>query len=433
MYGERMTPAAITQALATCIRADENSHAAWLSINLQRSDRLHALAQYPISKIVTAEVVKRIQRVLRQTDCFSVVSHDEIWILLKDLASPSIAELAGRTLQQNLSHAITIDREGGDTSSVSLRPVIGVARIGQRIIKDPMTILAHTYDAMNRARSHDDHLLVVSLDDATDIVNRNKLERELRAALNANELDVHFQPQVNLHTNQCVAAEALVRWTKSDGTRVNPALIASICEERGLMGQLTQFVLNTALRNLKSWKEIGHDLSVSINLSAVTLSDHSFVTVVEHALATWGVPGEKLTLELTESSIVQNEGAALDFMKRLRELGCKLALDDFGTGYSSFAYLRQYPISELKIDQMFSRNLATDKGDQRIVHALTELSHTFELTALAEGVEDEATATLQLELGCDVAQGYIYSKALPANDFKLWLLQHQQKDIACSV
>jgi diguanylate cyclase len=426
---ERLSPAQITQALAMCVQSEEGSHAAWLSIHLQRSDRLHALAQYPLSKMVTAEAAKRIERVLRASDAYSIVSHDEVWVLLKDLSSPSLAELAGRTLQQNLSHPISIDRESGSASTVSLRPVIGVTKIGHRILRDPMTVISSAFEAMNKARSTDDHLVVVSIDDTADLVNRNRIERGLRAALQANELDVYFQPQVNLRTGKCVAAEALVRWKQKDGTQVSPALIASICEERGLMGQLTQFVLNTALRHLKVWKGFGFDLSISVNLSALTLSDSSFVTVVEHALSTWGVAGEKLTLELTESSIVQNEGAALEMMKQLRKLGCKLALDDFGTGYSSFAYLRQYPISELKIDQMFSANLMTDLGDQRIVHALAELAHTFEMSALAEGVEDEATATKLLELGCDIAQGYHYSKAIPSGEFLEWVKQFQSNGV----
>jgi diguanylate cyclase len=418
---ERLSPAQITQVLATYVKSGMASNAAWMSINLQRSDRLHALAQYPMSKIVTAEAVKRIERVLRPSDCYSIVSHDEVWVLLRDLSSPSLAELAGRTLQQNLSHPISIDRESGAGSTVSLRPVIGVTRIGQRALRDPMTVLSSAFNAMNQARSSDDHLVIVSIDEGTDLVNRNRLERELRIALQANDLDVHFQPQIDLRSEQCIAAEALIRWKQKDGTQVSPALIANICEERGLMGQLTQFVLNTALRHLKVWKSAGYEISVSVNLSAVTLGDPSFVTIVEHALSTWGIPGDRLTLELTESSIVQNEGAALEMMKQLRGLGCKLALDDFGTGYSSFAYLRQYPISELKIDQMFSKNLLTDKGDRRIVQALADLAHTFEMTALAEGVEDEDTAAMLLSLGCDFGQGYHYSKAIPSADFLTWI------------
>src|SRR5690606_5557837 len=153
---------------------------------------------------------------------------------------------------------------------------------------------------------------------------------------------------------------------------VEPSLIASICEERGMIGQLTQFVLNTSLRYQQFWSSRGIDISVSLNLSAVSLSDASFPDLVGQALSTWGVPGERLTLELTESAIVQNEASAVAFMSRIKALGCKLAIDDFGTGYSSFSYLRQFPLDELKIDQSFVRNMVTDRGDAQIVRALVD-------------------------------------------------------------
>ena len=428
--GQRLSPAQITHVLAQAIKTPQAQHMALVSVNLQRSDRLHALAQYPLSKVVITETIKRIEQVLRPSDCYSLVSHEEVWILLRDLSSPSLAEMAGRTLQQNLGHPIAIDRETGGGSSVSLRPIIGIAKIGQRQFNDPMVVLSAATDAMNKARSVDDHIVVTSLDDITDLINKNRLEKELRLALQNNDLDVYFQPQVDLRSGRCIAAEALVRWQRKDGTMVSPALIASICEERGLMGQLTHYVLNTALRHVMMWKSTGIDISMSVNLSAVTLSDSSFVTAVENALNTWNVEPCKLTLELTESSIVQNEGAALELMKQIRKLGCNLALDDFGTGYSSFAYLRQYPINELKIDQMFSRNLINEIGDQKIVGALIDLAHTFDMRALAEGVETIETANRLLALGCDVAQGYFYSKALKANEFTEWLLQFNAQPVA---
>jgi len=235
-------------------------------------------------------------------------------------------------------------------------------------------------------------------------------------ALDENELDVHFQPQVELASNRCLSAEALIRWTRADGRSVDPALIASVCEERGMIGRLTQFVLNTSLRYQTFWKSRGVDIAVSLNLSAVTLSDTSFPDLVAQALDTWGVPGERLALELTESAIVQNEASAIGFMSRLKALGCKLAIDDFGTGYSSFTYLRQFPLDELKIDQSFVRNLATDRGDAQIVRALVDLAHTFDLRALAEGVEDERTLDALRKLGCDRVQGYHFSKALAPRD-----------------
>ena len=163
------------------------------------------------------------------------------------------------------------------------------------------------------------------------------------------------------------------------------------------------------------------------------MADPTFPTQVEQALSTWGADPHKLTLELTESSIVQNERTALEFMKQLSALGCHLAIDDFGTGYSSFAYLRQFPLNELKIDQTFVRHITTERGDQRIVNALVDLAHTFGMRALAEGVETQEAEVILRDLGCDLGQGYLYSKAMSASKFIAWYREARKKTTALSL
>lgn len=197
-----------------------------------------------------------------------------------------------------------------------------------------------------------------------------------------------------------------------------------------MMSQLTQFVLNTSLRHQMFWKTNDVDVAVAINISAQSLADPTFPTQVAQALSTWGADARKLTLELTESSIVQNERTALEFMNQLAELGCHLAIDDFGTGYSSFAYLRQFPLNELKIDQSFVKNIVTEHGDQRIVNALIDLAHTFGMRALAEGIETEEAKTILHDLGCDMAQGYLYAKAMSANKFVSWFREQAKANAA---
>ncbi len=312
-------------------------------------------------------------------------------------------------------------RASGDRTVVGLRPVVGVATCEPAPIGDPLELIVLASRAADQAARRDDRVKVLRLVVDEDAQHRDEIERALRVALNDNALDVHFQPQVDLATNRCLSAEALIRWTRPDGQPVDPGLIASICEERGMIGQLTQFVLNTSLRYQQYWNSRGLDIAVSLNLSAVSLSDAAFPDVVEQALSTWGVPGNRLTLELTESAIVQNEASAVGFMSRLKALGCKLAIDDFGTGYSSFSYLRQFPLDELKIDQCFVRNLVHDRGDAQIVRALVDLAHTFDLHALAEGVEDEQTAAALRAIGCDLVQGYHFSRALAPRDLPIFV------------
>ncbi|MGC1441722.1 MAG: EAL domain-containing protein [Burkholderiaceae bacterium] len=426
----RLLPPDLVKALHARHQTTSKSRSALLVVHLNRSDRIQALAQQPNTKLVLIEVIKRVNSMLRPNDRYAIVSPDEIWLLLCDLPSESLAELASRTLRESLMRPITINSEDDSLASVQLRPVIGGGWTPGGFVSDPMSLVNAAAEAAVRARNSDDHILLDKLDSDAAVVHRDTLERELRAALYGNELDVYFQPQIDLTSGSCVAAEALIRWIRPDGKSVNPALIASVCEERGMMAQLTQFVLNSALRHLMFWRGQDIDISVGINLSAVTLADKSFPALVEQSLGTWSIPGEFLTLELTESSIVQHEMSAIEFMKSLKAFGCQLAIDDFGTGYSSFSYLRQFPLDELKIDQSFVRDIANDNGDRQIVSALIDLAHTFEMHALAEGIETpEALAVLE-ELGCDRGQGYHYERPVPANDFTDWYFAHQASLLA---
>lgn len=388
-------------------------------VALNRSDRLSALAGEPDPRNALAEIGRRVESMLRSADRYAFASHDEVWVMLPDLPTESLAELAGRTLVDSLSRPVHGSLPDGGTTVSQLHPVAGAAWC-QGGSHDALALLSLAHAATIEAGRNDARVALRHLEGADTLINRTALERDLRAALQANALEVFFQPQVDLRSGLCASAEALVRWQR-DGTWVNPALIASICEERGMMGALTQYVLNSALRSVLQWDGDGLRLDVSVNLSAVTLEDSTFPHLVAHALQTWSVGGDRVTLELTEGAIVRHEGVAQAFMRQVRDLGCRLAIDDFGTGYSSFQYLRRYPLSELKIDQTFVRGLASDRGDRQIVRALVDLAHTFGLRALAEGVEGTEVATALSALGCDAAQGYLYAPAMPAARFGDWV------------
>lgn len=408
------------------LKTDAASRSVLMVVNLNRSDRLQALAQQSVSRPVMFDVIKRIQAILRPLDRYALVSHEELWLLLADLPNAALGELAARTIQQGLSRPIHIHHDGEELI-VQLRPTVGAAWLKRANGADPMVLLVAAADACAAAAQSDQRVEITELESDEAMMNRNDLERDLRHALQNNDLEVFFQPQIDLRTDACVAVEALIRWTDPKRGAVSPQLIASICEERGMMSQLTQFVLNTALRHQMFWKSHEVDVRVAINISALSLSDPTFPTQVSQALSTWGADPRNLTLELTESSIVQNERTALEFMNQLKALGCHLAIDDFGTGYSSFAYLRQFPLHELKIDQTFVRDITTERGDERIVNALVDLAHTFDMRALAEGVETEAAAEILKRLGCDYAQGYLYSKALSASKFVTWFRERKKR------
>lgn len=196
-----------------------------------------------------------------------------------------------------------------------------------------------------------------------------------------------------------------------------PPLVVAVAEQSGKIGFLTAAVLNATLRQLSLWIRAGLNMRVSVNLSPHNLRDTELPDVVARALETWRVRAELLTLEIVESSVIHSLSEAASILQRLKGLGVKLAIDDFGTGYSCLAYLRQLPLDELKVDRAFVRNLRQSKEDRQLVQATIDLAHNFDLRAVAEGVEDEATLGTLRDMGCDLIQGYVLSPALEAERF----------------
>lgn len=414
----RLSPAALLQrALST---SAGGSGRALLVVALNRSDRLAALTQQDRARHVLGQVARRVEAILQPADRYAVASIDEIWLLLGGATTRAVAELAARTLRESLSRPCVGTLEGTTQTLAHLRAAIGGVWFGADAALDAMALLAAATENCRQAVSAEDQVQVTAPRALRQEHDRAQLAVELEAALRTNALDVYFQPQVALASGRCVSTEALVRWTPADGRPVDPGLISQVAEERGLVGQLTQFVLNNALRMQAMWAAQGIELGVSINLSSVTLSEESYPLHVEQALQTWGVEPRHLTLELTESLIVRNEHAARDFFDRVRAIGCRLALDDFGIGYTSFDYLRKFPVDELKIDQSFVRDAAGGRNDLRIAKSLVEVARAFELQTVAEGIETVEVAHALRAAGCDLGQGYLYSRPVPAGEFEPW-------------
>jgi EAL domain-containing protein (putative c-di-GMP-specific phosphodiesterase class I) len=397
----------------------------FLAIRLNRSDHLQALSRDPLAGMVMTAVLERIEERLRPEDRYAIASHDEVWILIADVANEGVARTIAMAFRESLYRPIVIELGGGQVSSAQLQPVIGGSWSESGAI-GMGALLQGAWDGRLIASEHEDRLNVRQIGADDSAARMVEIEQALRRNLYANELEVHFQPQIDLATNQCLAAEALIRWPREHPLQVSPALIASICDDRGMMGQLTQFVINTTLRHQTQWQARGLDLSVGINLSAKTANDSRFASQVAQSCELWGLSPDRLLFELTEDSIVRNEHATIECMHALRNIGCELSIDDFGTGYSSFAYLRQFPVHELKIDRVFVQNLVTERGDQQIVKALIDLAHAFNLRALAEGVDNPAAAHLLRRFGCDRVQGFLYSRALPPEPFVDWVERFNQ-------
>ncbi|MDO5104075.1 MAG: EAL domain-containing protein [Lautropia sp.] len=417
---QRLTPNELLAYGQQLLTRKPPSHPLLLTIGLNRSDHLQALARDPHASLVLAEVIQRINKRLRAEDRVATAAFDEVWILIANVPNEAVATTIATAFREALYVPVHINLEGGGTLTAQLQPVIGGAWSQSRAVSIG-GLLQGAWDSRQLAYESEERLHVQRIGADDNAARMAEIETALRRHLFSNDLEVHFQPQIDLVTNQCFAAEALIRWPRNHPLQVSPALIASICDDRGMIGQLTQFVINTVLRQQMIWQAQGIDISVGINLSAKTANDPGFAAQVAQACETWSLSPDRLLFELTEDSIVRNEHATIECMHALRNIGCELSIDDFGTGYSSFAYLRQFPVHELKLDRVFIQNLASDRGDQQIVKALIDLAHAFDLRALAEGVDDPAAVHLLREYGCDRVQGFLYARALPAEELVDWV------------
>jgi EAL domain-containing protein (putative c-di-GMP-specific phosphodiesterase class I) len=349
-----------------------------------------------------------------------MASQDELWIALTDVPA-AVAELAARRIHAVLSQPYPRNPscDGGD--NVRLHPCVGIAHAPVQSGDPGRNLLALAYDAARRAGETFGRILVATPSPAASQIEIHRRCAEIRSAIQTNDLDVFFQPQVRLADGRCIGAEALIRWPDWRSGSVTPVEIVSVAESDGLMLPLTMFVLNNSLRHLAEWRGRGFDMRVSVNLSARSLSDPSLPLLIRGALDTWDIDGSSLTLELTEHLIVSNEASALRFMQELRAMGIELALDDFGTGYSSLAYLSRFPVTELKIDQSFVRPLGSGSEDLRVVSAMLGLARTFGLRPVAEGVENETVASALRSLDCAFGQGYHFARPMSAASTLRWL------------
>jgi EAL domain-containing protein (putative c-di-GMP-specific phosphodiesterase class I) len=233
---------------------------------------------------------------------------------------------------------------------------------------------------------------------------------------------LHYQPKVNLETREVYGVEALVRWRHPVQGLLMPVSFMAEVERTELIGPVTRWVLDEALRQQREWRDAGIDLTMAVNISARSLRRASdLAATVAELTETWGTPAGRLTLELTESALI--ETAAQDVLSHLHEMGQWLSIDDFGTGYSSLAYLQRLPVDELKIDRSFVTDLAAHSDDEVIVRSTIDLAHNLGLAVVAEGVEDEAALDMLVAYGCESAQGYFFSKPCPAEEFGVWLAE----------
>ena len=390
-----------------------------LRLDVTPTHRLLGYPGYPTLDQFMLEVSVRLKSVLRTSDVLARFGRNEFALLLPGIVSSGQVMLAAHKLLTVLEPVLLLE-----PIEINAQPALGISFYPEHG-KDSATLIRLAETACIAARSSPDPYVIYQADlDQNERLQRS-METELRSALRENELSLYFQPQLLLENSVVDGAEALLRWRNPRGEFVPPNIIVEVAEQCGLMNELTRWIMNCALRHSADMRQAGVDIALSVNLSAQDLVSHEFVETIDQSLRTWGVPAHRLVLEITEGSMIEDIVRVMVVLERLKKVGVEISIDDFGTGYSSLAYLKRLPLDELKIDQVFIKQMLKQSQDERIVRTIIDLAHNLQLRVVAEGVEDEATQHALKSLGCDVIQGYCLSRPLPVADFLQWYRNRQ--------
>lgn len=366
--------------------------------------------------LIVRDLAARLGDALGDGDRVARLRGDEFGVLLPD-ADATFARQVGERILSSLEKPFMVQR----------LPIEVTASVGIAVAPEHATeaegLLRRADAAVQGARKlGGGSTIVYSPECEPHDPARLALLGELRRALEGNELQLHYQPKVDLKTRTIVGAEALLRWAHSRRGFVSPAEFIPLAEQTGLIRPLTRWVLDRATGESCAWARAGRKLPVAINVSARSLQDERIVDDIEEALLTHDVRGDRLQIEVTESAVMNDAGRAAEVLSSLTGRGVAVSIDDFGTGYSSLGLLRRLPVQELKIDKSFVIGMAGEGAeDTAIVRSTADLAHNLGLTVVAEGVEDQWTLDLLSSFGCDQAQGYHIARPMPSADFVGWL------------
>jgi diguanylate cyclase (GGDEF)-like protein/PAS domain S-box-containing protein len=360
------------------------------------------------------QVAARLQGCVRASDTVARFGGDEFVLLLlnqggqADLCAESHVTELVRKLVDTIADPITL---AGNEIKVSCS--IGLATFPQDG-QDAQTLIKHADTAMYRAKELGRNGFQFFTADMQERANKQlEFGASLRQALERDEFELHYQPQVSLRSGKVVGVEALLRWRHPEQGLIGPAHFIAFAEETGLIIPIGEWVLMRACAQNKAWQDAGLPaIPVAVNVSAKQCAQHDLEAVVRRALEQSGLPARYLELELTESVSMADPEKSVPMMERMKQIGVQLSIDDFGTGYSNMSYLRRFPVDRLKLDISFVREITTDPGSLAISDAIITMSHSLHLEVVAEGVETEGQLALLASRNCDIIQGYFFSKPL---------------------
>jgi len=414
--------------LALTGSARNQIYCAIMLIDLDNFKVINDTKGHGIGDLLLIEVAKRLKACVRQDDTVARLGGDEFVVMLENLDSKQDsaavqAERVGEKIIQSLNQPYLLDgKEHHSSASIGINLFTGNRLTSEEVIKHADTAMYEAKQAGRNALRFFDPLMQASLED------RMSLELDLRHALEQDQLQLYYQLQID-NTGRVFGAEVLLRWLHPQHGFISPAQFIPIAEESGLIVPIGEWVLRTACMKLKAWEKdpLTNNLQLAVNVSARQFRQPDFVEKLWKILKQTGADALKLKLELTESLVMHNVRDTIEKMEELQLFGIRFSMDDFGTGYSSLSYLKRLPLSQLKIDQSFVRDLINDPSDAAIIQTIIGMANNLELNVIAEGVETEEQRACLEALGCLSYQGYLFSRPIPAMELEALLSSRSQQ------
>ena len=406
------------QAIGVAHRTEQNL--ALLILDLDHFKEVNDTLGHYHGDLLLKQVALRLQNALRPSDTVARLGGDEFAIFLSTLKSSDDIKVILRKVKKVFDAPFQLK---GDMP-LSVKCSIGVTTFPEHG-RDVDTLMQRADIAMYVAKNSQRDYLVYSAKFDNHSSERLTIMAELSKAIENNELLLHYQPKISGRTMEVCGVEVLVRWQHDKLGLIPPDQFIPMAERTGLITPLTNWVIQQAGATLRKWQQQGKAMNASVNIAVQTLLDPEFPETLTGLLAALELPEDRLMLEITETSMMRDPELALKILFRLREMGLDISIDDFGTGYSSLSYLREMPVSEVKIDKSFVLKMLDSDKDAVIVKATIDLAHNLGLKVVAEGVETKAIAKELALLGCDILQGFLFSRPLALDEFDLWLNDYQ--------
>lgn len=378
-----------------------------LIINFERLVELDGILGFTIVDNILQKIAQQLKNALNSGDLVGITGRYQITCLLVDLLTDSHAMLAAHKILRILAPPFELDRK-----NIILVPRFGVA-VNSESGCALDQLMCNASAAVRQAKLEQLPIKLFHAEMQDPLMFQIDLWSDLGNAIENGGLYLGYQPQIDIASGRIKSTEALLRWHHPHHGPIRTDKLIQVAEGTSLMPKLTLWVFHTALRECSEYRRAGLNAGISINFSADDLRDPELTELVLQGLSLWNVPPEDITIELTETAVMDNQAGTLDTLCQLKDMGLKLAMDDFGTGYSSMARMLDLPLDEVKIDMVFVRHMTTHHKHDRIVDSMINLAHRLNLSVVAEGVEDVATYERLRTLGCDVTQGYLFGKAMP--------------------